>query len=689
VHNEGVIHLDIKPPNLFLSLPVFDGSPHLKLLDFGVSLKPEGEGTATFFHGPEGGLSEPYAAPEQLAWFDDRTGGVVKLTMAADVFGLAATAWYAFTALAPFSPECHKAIKDRGHDLHPDQTDRTSLTFEMPSIRTLREDIPAPIASLLARALARSPAVRLQNAQVFLHEWELAWKGGTHTHPFEVHVDPGLGTSAGSTVSMPAVVGLHETDPSTLRVVGVATATEHADSLAPERTSTPRGHPGPDMSGPPPSGNATSTLHLAGEGAASTSASSAAGEGGESGLSPVSMTDAIGAMGRDGLSTGTDDGQAGTLPLLVAPIFDMSAGHEDRPPTGDLYATHAATGRLPAHGPTRSTLLKAALAGMLVMLIAMVAESVEWPPHSWWTQHPTRDREMGGGPPDASRRRAGRGSTSSAAPVQQSAVYGASLTQRESLQASPGGEKELPRSDDPVVFPGTRSPTERVGSPTPPFPGSPGRPANPGRSSLPVTQSTAIVGSVAEAADQSASPARQGGTGFHGESSRPGISVARSPSLPRPSGSSTAVLGAQPKPRPAEQMTEERSRARQVQRPAQRSTALRTGEYSSRSPYLLGAPVPVNALTERFTRYRADVLRDIALADLRAARGEFSAARLPLQHHLEELDSTRWDRRDQSAAGALQRAVREKLEDVQKVCARALIGAVRASQAHSDEMRCG
>jgi serine/threonine protein kinase len=151
-HSQGIVHRDIKPGNLHV-LPPRDG-PRMKVLDFGLakilhddsigrmpSVKTAGN---VFFASPS------YGAPEQ---FDPRLGGVGPWT---DVY-----------ALALVFMEMVAGRKVRHADTMADAViialdPKTDL-----SPRSLGLDVRREVNDVLARATAREPARRPQNAGDF------------------------------------------------------------------------------------------------------------------------------------------------------------------------------------------------------------------------------------------------------------------------------------------------------------------------------------------------------------------------------------------------------------------------------------------------------------------------------------------------------------------------------------------
>jgi Protein kinase domain/AAA ATPase domain len=138
-HAHGVIHRDIKPSNIFL----VEGDPcRTKLLDFGVARRDSVTRAVTRSGVVVG--TAGYIPPEQFRGDP--------LDARADVFGLGAVLYECFAGQPAFAGGSMAAVL------------RKLLLTEPPSLRSLRDDIPAELDTLIKSMLAKEPSERPADA---------------------------------------------------------------------------------------------------------------------------------------------------------------------------------------------------------------------------------------------------------------------------------------------------------------------------------------------------------------------------------------------------------------------------------------------------------------------------------------------------------------------------------------------
>jgi serine/threonine-protein kinase len=149
-HRLGIVHRDLKPQNVFItSRP--DGTPLVKLVDFGISKLPRQEAdhdvttTASLLGTPT------YMSPEQLLSPKDVDGR-------SDIWSLGVLMYRMLAGTAPFRaetlPELCAAI----------------LTKPLPPLTSRRADIPEDLERIVHRCLEREPASRFQGVAELARE---------------------------------------------------------------------------------------------------------------------------------------------------------------------------------------------------------------------------------------------------------------------------------------------------------------------------------------------------------------------------------------------------------------------------------------------------------------------------------------------------------------------------------------
>jgi serine/threonine-protein kinase len=144
-HRAGIIHRDIKPDNLFITLQA--GRPFVKILDFGVSKFSNVSAGQT--RRTKAGMlygSPAYMSPEQIM-------GMPDVDPRTDVFALGVVLFQCLTGVLPFdAPNIH-ALTAR------------MLTGAPTPIETLRPDLPPGLSDILRLALATERTGRMPSAR--------------------------------------------------------------------------------------------------------------------------------------------------------------------------------------------------------------------------------------------------------------------------------------------------------------------------------------------------------------------------------------------------------------------------------------------------------------------------------------------------------------------------------------------
>ncbi len=145
-HRHGLVHRDVKPGNIFLRNGSVDDAV---LVDFGTAKSVAPSSIVTIAGTLVGTPS--YMSPEQAS-------AASEIGSPSDVWSLGCVLYYALTAHSPF---------DGGHLLAV--LARIVVDDPIP-IRTLRGDVPDPLARVVERMLAKDPAKRLPDGDAVLTE---------------------------------------------------------------------------------------------------------------------------------------------------------------------------------------------------------------------------------------------------------------------------------------------------------------------------------------------------------------------------------------------------------------------------------------------------------------------------------------------------------------------------------------
>lgn len=138
-HARGFAHRDIKPENIVL------GPQGAVVLDFGIAraIASSGEDRVTQSGFVVG--TEVYMSPEQA-------GGAAEIDGRTDIYSLGIVLFELLAGRPPFTSPSAIAVLE----MHQRQS--------APELQSLRPEIPAPIAAVVARALAKAPADRWATA---------------------------------------------------------------------------------------------------------------------------------------------------------------------------------------------------------------------------------------------------------------------------------------------------------------------------------------------------------------------------------------------------------------------------------------------------------------------------------------------------------------------------------------------
>jgi len=139
-HGRGVVHCDVKPANLLLTR-----AGDCKLSDFGLArMIGRMEADEDAF----GCVGTPlYCSPEMAQG--------LRPDPSADIYSLGATMWHLLTGAPPFPSGTTREVINQ------------HIRARLPDLRTLRPDLPKPLATLITRSLAKNPVDRVSDASTF------------------------------------------------------------------------------------------------------------------------------------------------------------------------------------------------------------------------------------------------------------------------------------------------------------------------------------------------------------------------------------------------------------------------------------------------------------------------------------------------------------------------------------------
>jgi eukaryotic-like serine/threonine-protein kinase len=155
-HTQGVVHRDLKSDNIML-LDTTSVGDHAKVLDFGIAkiIEPEGkfDGDLT---APNLVIGTPqYMSPEQCSQDSE-------IDARSDIYSLGVILYEMLVGHVPFSGESATIVMMK------------HLQDPVPSVLEERNDVPAPIARVVARAMAKVPGNRYQTVAEFVEDLTIA-----------------------------------------------------------------------------------------------------------------------------------------------------------------------------------------------------------------------------------------------------------------------------------------------------------------------------------------------------------------------------------------------------------------------------------------------------------------------------------------------------------------------------------
>ena len=180
-HKQHVIHRDLKPHNVMLSL--IDGNEYVKVLDFGLVKAMEQEEEEQLTSTGQVLGTPQYMPPEQA--------GGERVDHRSDLYSLTGVFYYCLTGHSPFGANTvRKALQ-------------ASLTQKPPTIATYRKGAPVPdaIDRFCQKGLEAEPDARFQSAEEFIESLHAALSGTPDSVLDAVpqHVaEPGKDSNSGS-----------------------------------------------------------------------------------------------------------------------------------------------------------------------------------------------------------------------------------------------------------------------------------------------------------------------------------------------------------------------------------------------------------------------------------------------------------------------------------------------------------
>ena len=178
-HRAGIVHRDLKPANLFLTHRP-DGSPLIKILDFGISKVKTPEAAQLSLTHTQAMMGSPlYMSPEQMRSSKD-------VSASADLWSLGVILHELISGDVPFTGETFPEVLVKVMGDPP------------PSLRSLRPEVPEELDAVVRRCLEKRPADRYSSVAAL----------GVALTPFASQRTFGLQSRLASSVTDPPAVAV-------------------------------------------------------------------------------------------------------------------------------------------------------------------------------------------------------------------------------------------------------------------------------------------------------------------------------------------------------------------------------------------------------------------------------------------------------------------------------------------------
>jgi len=183
-HRMGVVHRDLKPANLMMT-----ETGAMKIMDFGIARVA---GSDHLTHAGHMMGTPAYMAPEQVLGQE--------VDARADLYSMGVVLYRLMSGKLPFKGDTAFAMA------------QSQVNDPPTPVRLARDTVPAWVDAVTARALAKSPADRFQNAEEFCQ----ALRRGVSGRPLDATVTATVPTSVSTTAETMAVQGMLAPDAQTI-----------------------------------------------------------------------------------------------------------------------------------------------------------------------------------------------------------------------------------------------------------------------------------------------------------------------------------------------------------------------------------------------------------------------------------------------------------------------------------------